>query len=72
MNQDGEKSIAQKQPLRAGRSGYHYFMDRLREKGNLYFLCACGVTQKVEDRIPLLVKCFCEQYMAVVDREDLP
>jgi len=55
-------------------SGYHYFMDRLRSKGNLVFYCACGVKAKVEPKMPLLMKCLppCDQYMVVMDTEDLP
>lgn len=53
-------------------SGYHFFMNRLREEGNLYFLCSCGVSQKVEKDMPMLMKCFCDKYMVVVDKEDIP
>lgn len=55
-------------------SGYHYFMDRLRSKGNLVFYCQCGVAARVEPEMPLLMKCLppCEKYMVVMDTEDLP
>ena len=53
-------------------SGYHFFMDRLRSEGSLFFLCSCGQQTKVEEKMPLVMKCFCDKYMLVVDENDLP
>jgi hypothetical protein len=72
MIQDGVKSIARRQPQKAPLSGYHFYMDRLRSEGDLYFLCSCGVNQRIEPQMPLLMKCHCEKYMAVVNKEDIP
>ena len=52
-------------------SGYHHFMDGLRKEGNLWFYCACGTAVPVQDK-PMLMKCFCNKYMVVVDEKDLP
>lgn len=74
MSQDGGKNLATKQHPKGRLSGYHYFMDRLRSKGDLVFWCACGVQTKVEPGMPLMMKCLppCEKYMVVMDTEDLP
>ena len=60
-------------------SGYHHFMDRLRTEGKLYFYCECMKPSdvrtgkvKVEPHMPMLMKCFCERTMIVVDEKDLP
>ncbi len=72
MNQGGEKSKVRR-PLPKGRlSGYHYFMDRLRSKGNLVFYCGCGKSAKVEPKMPLTMRCFCDRLMVVMDSNDLP
>lgn len=47
-------------------------MDRLRSEGNLYFLCDCGQSTKVEEGMPLTMRCFCDKLMIVVDQNDLP
>jgi hypothetical protein len=56
------------------KTGYQHFMDRLRREGELVFYCKCGVKARVEERMPLLMKCLppCEEYMVVMDRRDLP
>jgi len=53
-------------------SGYHYFMDRLRSKGKLFFYCGCGRSAKVEPEMPLTMRCFCDKLMVVMDENDLP
>ena len=53
-------------------SGYHYFMDRLRSAGKLVFYCGCGQTTKVEENMPLTMRCFCDKLMVVMDENDSP
>jgi hypothetical protein len=54
------------------KSGYHFFMDRLRSGGNLHFWCGCGRSTKVELEMPLTMRCFCDRLLIVVDKQDLP
>jgi hypothetical protein len=72
MNQDGGKSIVRRQPQKGPLSGYHFFMDRLRSEGKLYFWCACGEVAKVKPEMPMRMRCFCDRQMVVMDMEDLP
>jgi hypothetical protein len=66
-------------------SGYHYFMDRLRSEGKLFFYCGCGQSTKVTffycgcgqstkvtEKMPLTMRCFCDRLMVVMDEKDLP
>lgn len=53
-------------------SGYHWFMDRMRKHGKLFFWCSCGVRTFVKEDMPLRMKCLCKRQMIVIDGEDLP
>lgn len=54
-------------------SGYHYFMDRLRSEGKLFFWCGgCGESTKVKPDMPMLMRCYCDNLMVVMDEHDLP
>jgi hypothetical protein len=72
MSQDGGKKLATKQHPKGRLSGYHYFMDRLRSEGELYFYCSCDRSAKVEEKMPLTMRCFCGKLMIVMDELDLP
>jgi hypothetical protein len=72
MSQDGGKKLATKQHPKGRLSGYHYFMDRLRSMGKLVFWCSCGEVAKVEPKMPLTMRCFCDKLMVVMDSNDLP
>lgn len=46
-------------------------MDRLRSEGRLWFSCSCGVQVKVEDNMPLRMRCHCNRMMIVMGEKDL-
>ena len=54
------------------KTGYHWFMDRLRSEGKIIFWCGCGVSATVTPGMPLRMKCTCGRRMIVMDKEDRP
>jgi hypothetical protein len=48
-------------------------MDRLRSEGKLFFWCGgCGESTKVKPDMPMLMRCYCDNLMVVMDEHDLP